>query len=154
MDTGPRTPKEASSPLNANTCPKLRTSVHSSHAIFAHKSLSAFFFLTISFLSTSQPSARSFKLLKPSSLRSSDCTNIRSPKSCIRFLIFLLIHTSEISPYPSISVLGRFPFNGSPFGLAFFTLINSVKSIFPCNLLIVLFLLNVFFFLFILLEFK
>ena len=38
------------------------------------------------------------------------------PISCRRFLIFLFRHTSEISPNPSKSSLGRFPVNGSPFG--------------------------------------
>ena len=38
--TGPLTPTETPSPflsvLNANTCPKLRTSIHSSQAAFAY----------------------------------------------------------------------------------------------------------------------
>lgn len=128
-------------PLNAKTCPNALTSIHSLHAICAQRSLLASFLFPICFLSSSQPSARSFRLLNESSVLSSDCTKIFCPRSCRRFRIFRLMQTSEISPYPSRLILGRFPFSGSPLGFAFVALTNNVKSIFPFNSLISLFLL-------------
>ena len=94
--TGPLTPTDRLSPLNANTCPKLRTSIHSLQAVSAY--LSTSFFIAFN---SSHASARSWRLSKPSSFLSLDCTNIYSPRSWRRFLIFLLRQTSDTSPYPS-----------------------------------------------------
>ena len=133
---GPRIPIDTSTFLNAKTCPKLRTSNHFSQASRAHVSRFAPFFFCISSFRGAYESARSFRLWIPSSARSSDCTKIFCPISCQRFLIFRLIHTSEISPYPSKFSRGRFPFKGSPLGLALFADTSTTKSIFPFSSLI------------------
>ena len=39
------------------------------------------------------------------------------------------MHTSDISPRPVYVVLGLFPFNGSPLGLALYWLVNNVLMI-------------------------
>ena len=70
----------------------------------------------------------SARLVAPSSHRSLDWTKIFSPKSCIRLRIFLLIHTSDISPYPSKSTLGMLSASGSPFGFALVTVTKTAKS--------------------------
>ena len=141
MDTGPRTPTDtpfssfSSFPPfpflpdeKAKTWPKLRTSIHFSQAIFAYSS--GFF---IPFITAS---ARLLRLPKPSLHRSWDCTKMGCPKSCIRLRIFLLIHTSEISPKPSKSVRGRLPFSGSPLPFARVTEISATKSILFLRMLI------------------
>ena len=131
IETGPRIPTDTSSPLKANTWPNARTSIHCLQAISLKRSRLAFFFLSISAFSSAHPSARSFRLVKESSDRSSDCTKTRSPISWKRLRILRLMHTSEISPYPSKFSRGRFPFKGSPLGFALVTEIISAKSILP-----------------------
>ena len=100
MVTGPLTPTETLSPLKANTCPKLLTSIHCSHAILANSSWSVVFPL-LAFFNSSQPSARAFKLLYSSTRWSFDWTKTGSFISISRFRIFRFRQTSEISPYPS-----------------------------------------------------
>ena len=62
--TGPRTPTDREFPLNANTCPKLLTSIHDSHAIFAYSSPDLSFLCLANSLFAS---ALADKLLHPSS---------------------------------------------------------------------------------------
>ena len=104
MLTGPLMPMETPlpsfllSPENANNCPKLRTSIHSSHAAAMYDARS---FSFLAFCRASLASARSRKLLKPSVAFSCEMTNTFSPRSQRRLRSFRLMHTSVTSPYPS-----------------------------------------------------